>query len=551
MTGSLIRSEAGTYSELWRDYWRTNWFTIPDWPQRERIKSFLPAEKARQGDKPLVFDYPKGKNPFLGVLSLGLEGEPSAEAGVLEFPDAGHLLTLAPTRTGKGVSQIIPNLLFYAGSCLVVDIKGENHAVTAEHRANMFPGSKVIKFAPFDADTARYNPLDFIRTNPSNGPTSFTFDDTRLVSEMLLPSKSNKEEYWDIEARNLLTSLLLYVVCKYRISDPRRTIKSVIDLLFADPDFETGDTGIQRMCMDLAEFGDEISYRPLMALAHSLLEHDDKVRNNIVSTCRAGMQIWLSDRLISATSVSDFHFADLKKSMCRPIEHNPAPTTIYVIIPPEYLKEYRSVIRLMVGLAAVELTRSPSWSNIEGWNSQPPCPVMFLLDEFPSLGYMEPIANGLAYLAGYGVQIWTYAQNIGQLKQIYGEAWQNFPANAGATTFFGVNDPDTADYIDRLLGETQEYLHHYQAQGYRSVGSSSSGYSAVYGSSSTSTNLESLENRTNHRFTRHKIASSAEIRAIPEELQLVFIRNKPPILANKLPYYKFELLNGLYETWNI
>ena len=37
---------------------------------------------------------------------------------------SGHLITFAPTRAGKGTGQIIPNLLTWQGSALVIDVKG-------------------------------------------------------------------------------------------------------------------------------------------------------------------------------------------------------------------------------------------------------------------------------------------------------------------------------------------------------------------------------------------------------------------------------------------
>ena len=155
MTASLFQSKTNVeqYADLWRDYWQTRWHRTPDWRETQRFNALLGASEARSEASPLVYDYPQGKRPFLGVLSMGEDGAPSQDAGVLEFPDAGHLLTIAPTRTGKGVSQIIPNLLFYAGSAFVIDIKGENYDITGEHRAQMFPGAKVIKFSPFEEQT--------------------------------------------------------------------------------------------------------------------------------------------------------------------------------------------------------------------------------------------------------------------------------------------------------------------------------------------------------------------------------------------------------------
>ena len=212
----------------------------------------------------------------------------------------------------------------------------------------------------------------------------------------------------------------------------------------------------------------------------------------------------------------------------------------------------------MVGLAAIELTRSASWVK-PGWRNKPPCPVLFLLDEFPILGLMTPISNGLSYLAGYDVQIWTFAQNIGQLKDIYGESWHNFPANAGATSFFGVNDPDTAEYVERLLGEGVEQLEYYEHATAQKTTNLASNVDAVIAHEPLAQFQSQLDAKLNtsdssgiakgHRFKKEKLASASEIRALPEPLELVFIRNQPPILAIKMPYYKFNLLHGLVGTW--
>lgn len=41
------------------------------------------------------------------------------------FRFTGHVVTVAPTGSGKGIGAVIPNLLDYPGSALVLDVKGE------------------------------------------------------------------------------------------------------------------------------------------------------------------------------------------------------------------------------------------------------------------------------------------------------------------------------------------------------------------------------------------------------------------------------------------
>ncbi len=53
---------------------------------------------------------------------------------VIGWNDDRHMMTIAGNRAGKGVSLIIPNLLFYEGSAVVIDPKGENARITARRR---------------------------------------------------------------------------------------------------------------------------------------------------------------------------------------------------------------------------------------------------------------------------------------------------------------------------------------------------------------------------------------------------------------------------------
>lgn len=565
MKGAVLAPTAESFGELWRDYWRTRWHVPLPW-NRERLSCFLSPSEGRSltagsHQDALVRDFPSMRRPILGVITQE-GGARSSQAGLLEFAEDGHLLTVAPTRSGKGACQIIPNLLTYGGSCLVIDIKGENCAITAEHRAAMFPGAHIVTFAPFDDVTDTYNPFDYIRVEPDGSPNSYTFDDVRLLSEMLVPARP-RQEFWDLEARNLVTTLLFFVATAYRPGHPNRCMQRVVQLLFPSHFIPPGDGAPRESAFDeslnlMGVMASRADNAVLISLLNTFLDHDEKVRAGILSTCRATMNIWLSERLLRATARSSFQFSDLKASMCRPLGEDPAPTTIYLIIPPEYLRDYSPVLRMLVGLAAIELTRPGAWSQRPGWREHPPCPVLFLLDEFPALGFMPPIANGVAYLAGYGVQLWTFVQSIGQLKDLYGANWSTFMSNAGAACYFGVSDPDLADLLARQLGNTEEYEHRYftsSTSDQISDGRSSS-YSFAMGQSGdsrsdgTNTGTSSTTSTTeNVRFNREPVASAADIRAMPPELQLVMMRNRRAALASLLPYHRCELFADLYGSW--
>jgi type IV secretion system protein VirD4 len=116
----------------------------------------------------------RGRDAF--DITLGtVKGEGASDPAV-HWNGDGHLLTLAPTRSGKSVTTIIPNLLRYRYSAVVIDPKGELYEATSAWRAaNVGP---VYRIAPFDdgSDPAtaayarlmiRSTPEEWFSTHPS------------------------------------------------------------------------------------------------------------------------------------------------------------------------------------------------------------------------------------------------------------------------------------------------------------------------------------------------------------------------------------------------
>ena len=133
-----------------------------------------------------------------------------ADGALLRYSGEGHLLTVAPTRSGKGTSCVIPNLLTYPGSVVVSNVKGELYAVTQRHRKDAL-GTETYPIDPFGVVTnasASFNPLDLV------DPTLDTaIDNARLIADMLVvvDRRGGNAAFWDEEARSLLVGLILYV----------------------------------------------------------------------------------------------------------------------------------------------------------------------------------------------------------------------------------------------------------------------------------------------------------------------------------------------------
>lgn len=399
----------------------------------------------------------------------------------LRFDKPGHLLTFAPTRSGKGVGAVIPNLLDHPGSVVVTDIKGENHVVTRAYRESL---GRVIAFAPFDPTLGGdgYNPLDFIRTFTPN-----EVDDARMIAEMLVAPDGKEANHWEREARTLLTGLLLHVALERKPQE--RNLHRVRALLMRDR------SGFEAVIDAMAQSPHIV----IRTIGRGFSQKEDKERGAVISTAQSRLEPFDSPLLQAATNHSSFRMEDLRRETL----------SLFIIIPPEYVAVYQPVLRLMVGLATAAMTREAK---------RPKHPVLFLLDELPALGHMRPVEDGIGYLAGYGAILWLFVQDLDQLQKTYVK-WRSMIANCAVRQAFNVQDTQTAELLSGMLGQ-------------RTVRTRSGSRSGRFPWLWMATNFNETVAETGR-----PLLSPAEIMLLPENQMLVFVQGCKPILAEKVRYF--------------
>ncbi len=468
----------------------------------------------------LVSGIRQGYESAMGSLMDGLFGliGNGHENQLLGWAGDGHIITVAPTRSGKGVGLVIPNLLHYPGSTLVIDPKGENYAITAEYRRKMFR-HEIVCLDPFHVmtrETDSINPLDnlvdyrkspstYLTQNPELGDIAANIADAMIVRD-----PGAKDPHWDDKARTLLRGFILAVICG-KGPHHMRHLSEVRELL-AQPFPVIISFISSAMCEDysavggmLSRAGNEIlstGSEELKSIISNVLKHTEFLDSSLA--CKS-----LGD--INDGGEGTYDLADLKSM---------GGVSIYMIIPPQHLTRYSRLIRLWITMAMAAMTRS-SQKPADG------CPVLFMLDEMAQLGSLPMMKQAVSLLAGYGMSIWMVWQDLSQLKALYEHDWPTFLANAKIQQFFGINDHETAKYISEMLGSATITN--------KSISSSKSGkFTDIVKNKSESESFSEIA---------RNLLNPDEVRRLNREAVLTFVQGIPPVLAERITYYKDRMFS--------
>jgi type IV secretion system protein VirD4 len=439
-----------------------------------------------------------------------LLGESHVRGNLHIRPPTQHLISIAATRSGKGVSLIIPNLLTYRGSVLVVDPKGENAWVTAAFRRQAF-GQKTVIVDPWGEVKRRYGAMAgaseaIARFNPLSilDPESDEYvDDLAYLADAIIISQSSRDPHWDDSARELVAGLIALVVesPQFRPSASLGLVRALLSL--PGPELRVAIQDAQAL--------------PVGSIARTKLarfDADTNEINSVMSTARTQTGFLDSEILSRNMDESDFSFSDL----CR------GTISIYLVLPPDKLETYARWLRLMVSIAIRAVARG---------GSQSPLPALFVLDEFGTIGKLNAVAQAYGLMAGLGMTIWAFAQDLNQLKRDYPDHWETFIGNVQAMTCFGVMDNFTAEYVSKMLG-TQTIEHTNIST---SVGQSVAPY--VPGAPLWRSQRTSIQTSTSSstQVLSRPLMYPDEVRGLNNELCIIMGRFAP-IISRRIVYHR-------------
>jgi type IV secretory pathway TraG/TraD family ATPase VirD4 len=477
-----------------------------------------------------------------------------------------HILTIAPTRSGKGIGLVLPTLLSYGSSVVVADLKGELTALTSGHRAAAL-NNDILVFEPATAGfSARWNPLEEIRMG-----TEYETADVQNIATLIVdPDGKGLESHWQKTAQALLVGVILHALYrrregvkrplfdpegrpvakrltedklyKIRLSnvngvdgapseiadrtvlagepeptvgqdgyitpgpsgqvvrlydveevdageesggDPRFRRKMAVKLpvlktISVDYRFQTVDypapaiapsmNEIDRLLADpnrpVAELWQEMlsfdhfagreaagvgpkgrTHGTIAKAARDMMDRPEEEAGSVVSTAKSFLELYRDPIVARNTEVSDFKIEDLM--------YGQKPVSLYIITQPTDKNRLRPLVRIMLNMMVRILAPKQVFEDgrvVARYNHK----LLFMIDEFPSLGKLDIIQESLAFAAGYGLKFYLICQDITQLKSAttgYGPD-ELVSSNCQVQNFYAPNRVETAEYLSKMCGVT-------------------------------------------------------------------------------------------------
>lgn len=503
------------------------------------IPLILPKKQSQFGDASFAKEGDIRKADLIGDADGIIIGKYKKD--LLRFGGQQFISLGAPTRSGKGVGIVIPNLLTYRCSAVVQDIKQECFDFTSKYREQVL-GQKVYLFDPFSRRTHRYNPLGYIKLG-----TSSMDNDLMDFGNILYPTDAGDSttKFFNSLAQSLFIGLA-YLYQDLTTNEEAKAFlkKNGIELEFTmfgilqlsegfkfDLKGTTSSNGLEAFDLfkqakeakgeeatsyTITGFNDNyalfnamgwVGFKATERLQTYFNIDSENTRSGVMSSFNAPLMQYKADDMRFATSagdagpMGDFNFYDLRKQKM----------TIYVGITPDKLNNARDILNLFWQQLILLNTQSLPQTNPEL-----KYPVMLLMDEFTASGYLGTYLKGISFIAGYCLRSLMIYQSHSQLVEAppkgYGQQGAaTLLTNHACQIYYTPREEEDAKKLSAMLGDTTIKTR-----------SKSWGQAKVTGS----------ENEA-----KRPLMLPQEVKAIDGSKEIIMIEKTKPIMCNKAFYY--------------
>lgn len=352
--------------------------------------------------------------------TIGFASHSASQAGeLITYSGEGHLMTFAPTGTGKTSGPVICNALTHRGQLIVIDMKGEIHAATAEARRAMGQPVHVLDLRD-EGLPGSLNPLDLIvRSGTDLAAIARSF-----AAEIIERGAGERDPFWNDSAETLIAGATTWLLADCPAEE--RRVSSLFDLFTAD------DTEY-RLATLLDEKGPKLNRAARAAFISYLQLPERETRPSVRGTTLTHLRLFDSDLVRRLTDTSSI---DLDAFIAG------EPMSLYIIVPPYRLTAFRPLLRVWLSGMVMAMTQR---------KAQPAERTLMLCDEIGNLGRLDAFITATTLLRSWGLTLWTFWQNVAQL-QVYGSQANTLVDNAGVIQAFGARNRRMAQDLANIVG---------------------------------------------------------------------------------------------------
>lgn len=432
----------------------------------------------------------------------------------LKFGGQQFVALGAPTRSGKGVGIVIPNLLHWEESAVVQDIKQECFDYTSKYRAKKLD-NEVFLFNPFSARTHRYNPFTYIDMSDEENADSQLMDLANIIYPL---GTDDTSKFFSLQAQNLFIGLC-YLYRDLALSEKGRLFVETYNL-----ELEFNFFGILQLSkgFELIDPNDNVKLLTGFENTYNVLDSLDilgkatkrrigtyiqidspNTKSGVMSSFNAPLSAFEGETLRLATQTSDFDLRELRKKKM----------TIYIGITPDQLANASFILNVFWSQLILLNTK-----ELPQQNESLKYACLLLMDEFTAPGRIQILQTSVSFIAGYNLRLLTIYQSLSQLETApplgYGkEGAKTLLTNHACQIFYAPREQEDAEAISKILGnktvkQSSKSINHGQMGGSRSISE-----------------------------THRALMLPQELREMPFENELITIDSGKPIKCNKAFYY--------------
>ena len=347
-------------------------------------------------------------------------GDQSADVGCLDpilFDDDGHLMTFAPAGAGKGTGCIVPTLLRHKGQIVVIDPRGEAYAVTAHRRREL--GHKIIVLDPAgfsEGPRDTFNPFDILDLDSATA-----LEEIAALTDLLWPDEQSPDDpFWQSSGKQFLLGVILHLLYdKPASQNTFAEVRRIVGQAVNDP------AGVLGAML-------QSRHPEARHIANMLQLPAAEILSGIISFAHQGLSLFRGELVQEATARTSFDLSAFEDGDL---------LSLYLIMPPHLLESHRGLLRIWISALMMAAERKQE----RGTHAS-----LFLLDHAAQLGVLPKLRQAITLMRGYGLQTWSFWQDVQQFTSLYPDDWQTMTNNCSVIQAFGAKTLRAAKDMSEL-----------------------------------------------------------------------------------------------------